>query len=90
MEKLIKELPTVHSDWSNGGVNLSEKSSLSNGVTVQHVENGTSLRETQSMLLERIAGEMNRLNFYVTHAKVCFVEYLNVMFVCFDICVENF
>ncbi|CAK8562890.1 unnamed protein product [Lathyrus sativus] len=69
VEKLIKELPSVPSDWSNGDVNLPEKNSLSNGVPVQHVENGTSVRETQSMLLERIASEMNRLKFYVTHAK---------------------
>ncbi|XP_004515820.1 conserved oligomeric Golgi complex subunit 2 [Cicer arietinum] len=69
VEKLIKELPSVPSDWSNGDVNSSEKNSLSNGVSVQHVENGTSVRETQSMLLERIASEMNRLKFYVTHAK---------------------
>ncbi|WJX94495.1 Conserved oligomeric Golgi complex subunit 2 [Trifolium repens] len=69
VEKLIKELPSVPSDWSNRDVNLSEKNSLSNGVSVQPVENGTSVRETQSMLLERIASEMNRLKFYVTHAK---------------------
>lgn len=60
------------SDMSNGDVNLSERSLLSNGFSAQHVENGTSIRETQSMLLERIASEMNRLKFYVTHAKVCF------------------
>lgn len=64
----MKELPSVPTDWSNGDANLSERN-LSNGV---HVENGTSVRETQSMLLERIASEMNRLKFYVTHAKVCF------------------
>ncbi|CAJ2664222.1 conserved oligomeric Golgi complex subunit 2 [Trifolium pratense] len=69
VEKLIKELPSVPSDWSNGDVNLYDKNSLSNGVSVQPVENGTSVRETQSMLLERIASEMNRLKFYVTHAK---------------------
>lgn len=69
VEKLIKELPSVPSDWSNGDVNLSEKNPSSNGVSVQQVENGTSVRETQSMLLERIASEMNRLKFYVTHAK---------------------
>lgn len=90
VEKLIKELPSVPSDWSNGDVNLSEKNPSSNGVSVQQVENGTSVRETQSMLLERIASEMNRLKFYVTHAKVCliffpiFVEYLNAVFVCLD------
>ncbi|KAK4264502.1 hypothetical protein QN277_025666 [Acacia crassicarpa] len=69
VEKLIKELPSVPTDWSNGDVNLAERNSLSNGIPAQHVENGTSVRETQSMLLERIASEMNRLKFYVTHAK---------------------
>ncbi|KAL2321690.1 hypothetical protein Fmac_026069 [Flemingia macrophylla] len=69
VEKLIKELPSVPTDWSNGDVNLSDRNNLSNGVYVQHVENETSIRETQSMLLERIASEMNRLKFYVTHAK---------------------
>ncbi|QCD81158.1 conserved oligomeric Golgi complex subunit 2 [Vigna unguiculata] len=69
VEKLIKELPSVPTDWSNGDVNLSERNYLSNGVSVQQVENETSIRETQSMLLERIASEMNRLKFYVTHAK---------------------
>ncbi|KAI9125234.1 hypothetical protein K1719_003850 [Acacia pycnantha] len=71
VEKLIKELPSVPSNcWSNGDVNLAERNSMSNGISMQHVENGTSVRETQSMLLERIASEMNRLKFYVTHAKV--------------------
>jgi len=73
VEKLIKELPSVPSDWSNGDVNFSEKNPSSNGVSVQQVENGTSVRETQSMLLERIASEMNRLKFYVTHAKFCLI-----------------
>lgn len=72
VEKLIKELPSVPTDWSNGDVNLSERNNLSNGVSAQHVENEMIIRETQSMLLERIASEMNRLKFYVTHAKVCF------------------
>ncbi|KAF7838181.1 conserved oligomeric Golgi complex subunit 2 [Senna tora] len=69
VEKLIKELPSVPTDWSNGDVNLAERNSMSNGISVQHVENGTIIRETQSVLLERIASEMNRLKFYVTHAK---------------------
>uniref|UniRef100_I1MUP2 Conserved oligomeric Golgi complex subunit 2 n=1 Tax=Glycine max TaxID=3847 RepID=I1MUP2_SOYBN len=69
VEKLIKELPSVPTDWSNGDVNLSERNNLSNGVSAQHVENEMIIRETQSMLLERIASEMNRLKFYVTHAK---------------------
>lgn len=47
-----------------------EKGQISNGISFQHSENGTNLRETQSMLLERIASEMNRLKFYITHAQV--------------------
>ncbi|XP_024027149.1 conserved oligomeric Golgi complex subunit 2 isoform X1 [Morus notabilis] len=69
VEKLIKELPTVPSDWSNGDDNLAEKNSLSNGTSLQHAESGTNLRETQSMLLERIASEMNRLKFYIAPAQ---------------------
>lgn len=70
VEKLIKELPAaVPSDWTNGDVNPAEKNALSNGTTLQHIENGTNLRETQSMLLERIASEMNRLKFYIAHAQ---------------------
>ncbi|XP_062029511.1 conserved oligomeric Golgi complex subunit 2 [Rosa rugosa] len=65
VEKLIKELPSVPADWSNGDVNLAEKNFISNGTT----ENGTNLRDTQSMLLERIASEMNRLKFYIAHAQ---------------------
>lgn len=67
VEKLIKELPSVASDWSNDDANSVQKS---NALSVQHVENGTmNLRETQSMLLERISSEMNRLNFYFAHAQ---------------------
>lgn len=36
-----------------------------------NVEPGTGVRETQSILLERIASEMNRLKFYISHAQVC-------------------
>lgn len=64
-------------DWSNGDVNPAENGSpLSNGVSLSHAaENGTNLRETQSMLLERIASEMNRLKFYIAHAQdLPFVE----------------
>lgn len=46
-----------------------KKSYLSNGTSLQHDEGGTNLRETQSMLLERIASEMNRLKFYIAHAQ---------------------
>lgn len=69
VEKLIKELPSVPADWSNGDVNMAERNSMSNGISAQHFENGTNLRETQSMLLERIASEMNRLKFYIAHAQ---------------------
>ncbi|KAJ7945719.1 Conserved oligomeric Golgi complex subunit 2 [Quillaja saponaria] len=69
VEKLIKELPSVPTDWSNGDTNLTERNSLSNGISSQDVENGMTIRETQSMLLERIASEMNRLKFYIAHAK---------------------
>ncbi|CAA0806933.1 Unknown protein [Striga hermonthica] len=69
VEKLIKELPTVPADWPNETINFTEKIQLSNGISFQHAENGTNLRETQSMLLERIASEMNRLKFYIAHAQ---------------------
>lgn len=70
VEKLIKELPSVPADWTNGDINSAEKDHFSNGISLQYTENGTNLRETQSMLLERIASEMNRLNFYITQAQV--------------------
>lgn len=69
VEKLIKELPSVPADWASGNVNSIEKGQLSNGISFQDADNGTNLRETQSMLLERIASEMNRLKFYIAHAK---------------------
>lgn len=70
VEKLIKELHSVPVDGSNGDLHTAERSHLSNGVSIQHAEIGINLRETQSMLLERIASEMNRLKFYFAHAKV--------------------
>jgi hypothetical protein len=76
VEKLIKELPSVPADWSNGDVNSTEKNAASNGC----IENGTNVRETQSMLLERIASEMNRLKFYIAHAQVCVCSYLLFFF----------
>ncbi|KAL6638274.1 hypothetical protein ACP70R_025846 [Stipagrostis hirtigluma subsp. patula] len=57
VEKLIKELPTAPSD-----------SSMDKGNDT--VEAGTGVRETQSILLERIASEMNRLKFYISHAQL--------------------
>lgn len=87
VEKLIKELPSVPTDWSNGDVNLSERNNLSNGVSAQHVENEMIIRETQSMLLERIASEMNRLKYYVTHAKVCFNFFFPLLLIVLCVCV---
>ncbi|KAL1541822.1 Conserved oligomeric Golgi complex subunit 2 [Salvia divinorum] len=69
VEKLIKELPTVPADWPGSNINSTEKGQISNGISLQHAETGTNLRETQSMLLERIASEMNRLKFYIAHAQ---------------------
>ncbi|KAL9438999.1 hypothetical protein AB3S75_024623 [Citrus x aurantiifolia] len=69
VEKLIKELPSVPADGSDVDVNLEERKSMSSATTFQPVENGTNVRETQSMLLERIASEMNRLKFYIAHAQ---------------------
>ncbi|KAK6924690.1 COG complex component, COG2, C-terminal [Dillenia turbinata] len=74
VEKLIKELPTVPADWSNADSSNVERGNLTNG-TLQQTETGTSIRETQSMLLERISSEMNRLKFYFAHAQnLPFVE----------------
>ncbi|KAI8014790.1 hypothetical protein LOK49_LG05G03046 [Camellia lanceoleosa] len=70
VEKLIKELPSMLADLSNGDLNFAEKDRLSNGISFQHIANGTNPVEAQSMLLERIASEMNRLKFYITHACV--------------------
>lgn len=64
VEKLIKELPSGQADLSNEHVNYAD-----NGISFQHAENGSNLREPQSMLLERIASEMNRLKFYISHAQ---------------------
>lgn len=77
VEKLIKELPSVPADGSDVDVNLEERKSMSSATTFQPVENGTNVRETQSMLLERIASEMNRLKFYIAHAQVSFFLDLN-------------
>ncbi|KAK4750699.1 hypothetical protein SAY87_004181 [Trapa incisa] len=76
VEKLIKELPSVPSDWSAGDPNVTDKStSMNNELSLQNAESGTNLRETQSMILERISSEMNRLKFYIAHAKnLPFVE----------------
>lgn len=70
MEKLIKELPSAATNLANGIANYADNGYLSNGVSFQHTEKGSNLRETQSMHLERIASEMNRLKFYIAHAQV--------------------
>ncbi|TXG51298.1 hypothetical protein EZV62_023822 [Acer yangbiense] len=81
VEKLIKELPSMPTDWSNGDVNMADRNSASHAATLQNVENGTNLRETQSMLLERIASEMNRLKFYIAHAQnLPFIENMEKRF----------
>ncbi|KAL9258237.1 Conserved oligomeric Golgi complex subunit 2-like protein [Drosera capensis] len=68
VEKLIKELPSVPEYLSNGETGATDQSHLSNGIS-QPGERGSNARETQSMLLERIASEMNRLKFYIARAK---------------------
>lgn len=70
VEKLIKELPSVPADGSDGHMNLEDRKSISISTRLQTVENGMNVVETQSMLLERIASEMNRLKFYFAHAQV--------------------
>lgn len=84
VEKLIKELPGVAADWSGTDLGSTANGSLSNGILSQHAESGTGLRETQSMLLERIASEMNRLKFYIAHAQVLLPSPAwNFLFLCF-------
>ncbi|ESQ54830.1 hypothetical protein EUTSA_v10024490mg [Eutrema salsugineum] len=67
VEKLIKVLPSAPSDWQNEDANSLGRSSMSVETSTQ--QDGTTMRETQSMLLERIASEMNRLKFYMAHAQ---------------------
>lgn len=52
-------------------------------MALQQSENDSNVRETQSMLLERIASEMNRLKFYMAHAKVSLLSSL-ALFLCWD------
>lgn len=70
VEKLIKELPTAPSDSSTAQAHSTDRGSPNNGTAAPNVEAGTGVRETQSILLERIASEMNRLKFYISHAQV--------------------
>jgi conserved oligomeric Golgi complex subunit 2 len=71
VEKLIKELPTAPSDSSTVEFSSADKACTSTDTGSLNVEPGTGVRETQSTLLERIASEMNRLKFYISHAQVC-------------------
>ncbi|KAJ1685311.1 hypothetical protein LUZ63_016701 [Rhynchospora breviuscula] len=64
VEKLVKELPTAPSDLSGA-----EVGSVATDGTLQNLESGNSSRITQSVLLERIASEMNRLKFYIGDKK---------------------
>ncbi|WVZ61273.1 hypothetical protein U9M48_011175 [Paspalum notatum var. saurae] len=69
VEKLIKELPTAPSDSSNAQVPSADRGNPNRDAGTPNVEAGTGVRETQSILLERIASEMNRLKFYISHAQ---------------------
>ncbi|ONK71964.1 uncharacterized protein A4U43_C04F14250 [Asparagus officinalis] len=69
VEKLIKELPSTPSDGSTIDIVHLDKGAIINDTYSQDMGNGTTLRETQSILLERIASEMNRLKFNINHAK---------------------
>lgn len=71
VEKLIKELPSAPSDSSNVEAVSGDKGYSGNVATPPNMDDGTDIRETQSILLERIASEMNRLKFYISHAQVC-------------------
>ncbi|KAJ1685217.1 hypothetical protein LUZ63_016607 [Rhynchospora breviuscula] len=64
VEKLIKELPTAPSDLAGAEIR-----SVATDGTLQNLESGNSSRITQSVLLERIASEMNRLKYYIGDKK---------------------
>ncbi|KAJ4752405.1 oligomeric golgi complex subunit-like protein [Rhynchospora pubera] len=64
VEKLIKELPTAPSDFAGA-----EVGSVATDGTLQNLESGNSSRITRSLLLERIASEINRLKFYIGGTK---------------------
>ncbi|KAJ3703523.1 hypothetical protein LUZ61_007228 [Rhynchospora tenuis] len=64
VEKLIKELPTAPSDLAGA-----EVGSVAMDGTLQNLESGNRSIITQSVLLERIASEMNRLKFYIGDKK---------------------
>lgn len=57
-------------DGSTTDIIQPERGAITSDTSLQQMENETTVRETQSILLERIASEMNRLKFYISHAKV--------------------
>eukprot|EP01018_Ginkgo_biloba_P037154 Gb_39305 [translate_table: standard] len=69
VEKLMVELQSMPDEGVNSHVEPASKSPLSNGTITEIAENGANLEETRSMLLERIASEMNRLKFYIARAQ---------------------
>ncbi|GLJ13953.1 hypothetical protein SUGI_0223070 [Cryptomeria japonica] len=69
VEKLMVELQSMPEEGAISHTEPGNKSSFSNGTVVEIAENGANLEETRSMLLERIASEMNRLKFYIARAQ---------------------
>lgn len=54
------ELQSMPEEGPISQIEPASKSSFSNGTMAEISENGANLEETRSMLLERIASEMNR------------------------------
>uniref|UniRef100_A0A0D6R2N2 Conserved oligomeric Golgi complex subunit 2 n=1 Tax=Araucaria cunninghamii TaxID=56994 RepID=A0A0D6R2N2_ARACU len=69
VEKLMVELQSMPEEGVISHIEPGNKSSFGNGNVVEIAENGANLEETRSMLLERIASEMNRLKFYIARAQ---------------------
>ncbi|MQL79813.1 hypothetical protein Taro_012234 [Colocasia esculenta] len=69
VEKLIEALRSIPNDLSSTDVINLEKSSIHSGIPLQGNEALVNPHKTRSVLLERIASEMNRLKFYVAHAQ---------------------
>ncbi|KAH9314170.1 hypothetical protein KI387_022797 [Taxus chinensis] len=69
VEKLMVELQSMPEEGDISHIEPGNKSSFSNGTVVEISENGANLEETRSMLLERIASEINRLKFYIARSQ---------------------
>ncbi|MCO5563968.1 hypothetical protein L7F22_017621 [Adiantum nelumboides] len=71
IEKLLAELKRMPEESSNTSQSskLVGVQQLSNGSVDDSTESVFSIEESQSRLLERIASEMNRLNFYVARIQ---------------------